>query len=232
MTQPLSLWLSTLPPEWMEGCDTRAIDRARAAHETAGRHYHTWDHVVACVERLKTFPTAEPRIVFLALVFHDAVYVPGRSDNEQVSAALARETLSSMCAITATELDIIERMILATRDHHALSGTLTADEVVILDLDLSVLGGSRDEYAHYATAIHDEYVPAAATEAQFRIGRTEFLRRMLAMPHVFLTAEGRGRWDDAARANIAWEITELTRRQGFLERWVSAIRRVMAGAAL
>jgi predicted metal-dependent HD superfamily phosphohydrolase len=137
-----------------------------------------------------------------------------------------------MCDITATELDAIERMILATRDHHALSGTLSADEAVILDLDLSVLGGSRDEYVRYAKAIHDEYVPAAATESQFRIGRTEFLRRMLALPNVFLTAEGRRRWDDPARANIAWEITELTARQGFLERWISAIRRAMAGAML
>jgi predicted metal-dependent HD superfamily phosphohydrolase len=228
MTQPLSVWLATLPPEWMEGCDVRAIDRARAAHETAGRHYHTWEHAVACVERLKTFPSAQPRIVFLALVFHDAIYVPGRTDNEQASAALARDTLQATCTVTAAELDAIERMILATRDHHGLSGTLSADEAVILDLDLSILGASREEYARYARAVHDEYVPAAATEAQFRIGRTEFLRKMLAMPHVFITAEGRHRWDTAARGNIAREITELTAQQGVIERWVSAVRRSMS----
>jgi hypothetical protein len=55
---------------------------------------------------------------------------------------------------------------------------------------------------------------------------------MLEMPHVFVTAEGRGRWDTRARANIAWEIGELTARQGVLERWVSAIRRVMRSAML
>ena len=232
MTPSLSVWLSTLPLEWIEGCDARAIDRARAAYETAGRHYHTWEHVVACVERLKTFPSAQPRIVFLALVFHDAVYVPGRTDNEQASAELACETLTSLCAVTASELDAVERMILATRDHHALSGTLSADEAVILDLDLSVLGAPREEYARYATAIHDEYVPVAATEAQFRIGRTEFLRRMLAMPHIFLTAEGRRRWDEMARANLAWEVAELAARQGLIERWISAIRRAMSVAVL
>jgi predicted metal-dependent HD superfamily phosphohydrolase len=133
-----------------------------------------------------------------------------------------------MCAVTSAELDAIERMILATRDHHALSGTLSAEEAVILDLDLSILGASREEYARYAKAIHDEYVPAAATDAQFRIGRTEFLRRMLGMPHVFLTVEGRRRWDVAARDNLAWEIAELTSRQGVLERWISAIRSVVA----
>jgi len=228
MTQPITAWLATLPSEWTAGCDVRAIDRARAAYETTGRHYHTWEHVVACVERLKTFPSVQPRTVFLALVFHDAIYVPGRTDNEQVSAALAHETLLSMCTITADDLDAIERMILATRDHHALSGTLSAEEAVILDLDLSVLGASREEYARYAYAIHAEYVPAAATEAQFRIGRTEFLHRMLAMPHIFLTAEGRHRWDETARANLAWEIGDLTARQGVLERWVSSIRRAIS----
>lgn len=227
MTQPLTTWLATLPPEWLEGCDAGVIERARAAHETRGRHYHTWAHVVACVERLKSFPSAQPRVVFLALVFHDAVYVPGRKDNEQASAALARETLSAACTVTSAEVDAIERMILATRDHHALSGTLSADEAVILDLDLSVLGASREEYALYATAIHDEYVPAAATDAQFRIGRTEFLRGMLAMPHVFLTGEGRRRWDGAARENIRWEVAELTSRQGVLERWIAAIRQAV-----
>ncbi|MEO5813801.1 MAG: metal-dependent phosphohydrolase [Gemmatimonadaceae bacterium] len=179
------------------------------------------------MERLRTFPSAEPRIVFLALVFHDAIYVPGRSDNEQASAALARDTLSSMCRVGGAELEAIERMIVATTDHHALAGTLSAHEAVILDLDLSILGASRDEYARYARQIHNEYVPAATTDARFRIGRAEFLQRMLTLPHVFLTAEGRRRWDDAARANIAWELAELTKQQGLVERLVSAARRVM-----
>ncbi len=222
-----SAWLATIPPEWIEGCDPRVFDRARGAYETPARHYHTWDHVVTCVERLGTLPCAQPRLVFLALVFHDAIYVAGRPDNERASAQLARETLLAMCSVSASDLDAIERMILATRDHHGLAGTLTADEQVILDVDLSVLGSPREEYARYAKAIHDEYVPAAATDARFRIGRAEFLEAMLGMPHVFLTAEGRRRWDAAARANLAWEVGALTQGQGLLEGLVSTVRRLM-----
>lgn len=201
--------MASLPSEWTDGCDTRAFDIARAAYESPGRHYHNWDHVVACVDKLKGIPCENPRLLFLALVFHDAIYVPGRTDNEVESAVLARETLSALCSITALELDAIERMILATRDHHALAGTLSADEAVLLDIDLSILGASREEYAHYARAIRDEYVPAAATDTQFRIGRLDFLRRLISMPHVFLTEEGQRRWGDAARANLAWEAEEL-----------------------
>ncbi|MEO8334276.1 MAG: hypothetical protein ABI664_04855 [bacterium] len=227
MTQPLTAWLATLPPDWMAGCNARAFDVAQAAYSKPARHYHTWEHVVACVERLRTFPCANARLVFLALVFHDAIYVAGRTDNEQASATLARETLSPMCSVSASDLDAIERMILATRDHHGMSGTLSADELVVLDLDLSMLGASREEYARYAQQIHDEYVPAATTDARFRIGRTEFLEQMLKLPHVFLTAEGRRRWDAAARANLVWEVAELTSQQGVVEKVVSAIRRVL-----
>jgi predicted metal-dependent HD superfamily phosphohydrolase len=95
----------------------------------------------------------------------------------------------------------------------------------MLDIDLSILAASHKDYARYAREIRDEYVPAAATPARFRIGRLEFLRRVLSMPHIFLTTEAQRRWDDAARANMAWEVAELTGEQGLLERGISAIRK-------
>ena len=224
-TFSLTAWLAAVPTVWTDGCDPRAIERAHAAYQSPGRHYHTWDHVVACVERLKTFHCDNPRLIFLALVFHDAIYVAGRHDNEQKSTDLARDTLSTMCAVAAEDIGSIERMILATRDHHAQASTLRDDEKTMLDIDLSILGATRHDYARYAAAVHDEYVPAAATDMQFRIGRLEFLRRTLAMPHLFLTAEGRRRWEEPARANIAWEIAELVGQQGLIERGISAVRK-------
>ena len=79
-------WYASLPPEWIEGLPETIFDRARAAHETPCRHYHTWDHALACVEEMRSIPCEVPRTVLLALAFHDAVYVPGRSDNESQSA--------------------------------------------------------------------------------------------------------------------------------------------------
>jgi len=80
----------------------------------------------------------------------------------------------------------------------------------MLDIDLSILGAQRADYARYAKAIHDEWVPAVTSELFFRIGRAKFLRGMLAAPHVYLTPIARERWDAAARANMAWEIAQLT----------------------
>jgi predicted metal-dependent HD superfamily phosphohydrolase len=211
----------------MAGVDVGALERARAAYQSPGRHYHTWEHVLACVEHLRSTSCENPRAVFLALVFHDAVYVAGASDNEEQSARLAREVLSASGSLDAAELADIERMIRSTQHHHAHAGA-SADEMTLLDIDLSILAAPREEYARYARAIHDEWVPVPASDAAFRIGRVEFLRGMLAAPHVYLTGVAQQRWDQAARANMAWEVGELTSRQGMMERAVSTIRSLFA----
>ena len=223
----LPQWIASLPIDWTRGCDTNSLERARGAYDSPGRHYHTWRHVERCVELLGTFSCENPRAVFLALVFHDAIYVPGRQDNEAQSAALARAELAISASIPAPELDEIARMILATSDHHAYASR-TPDEATMLDIDLSILGASRDEYRDYARAIFDEYVPAVASEARFRIGRLEFLYKTAAMEHIFLTAHAQDRWDETARANLAWEIHSLSEQQGLAERSISAIRNALS----
>jgi predicted metal-dependent HD superfamily phosphohydrolase len=206
----LSDWIASLPRDWTLGLDAALLDRARSAYQSAGRYYHTWEHVHACVEHLRSTPCEHPRLVFLALVFHDAVYVAGRGDNEEQSARLAREALSESGSLDDADLAAVERMILKTKNHHAHIGDATADEAAMLDIDLSILAAPRDEYARYARAIHDEWVPAAASDAAFRIGRLDFLRRLLAAPHVYLTPEGRRRWDAAAHRNLEWEMDQIT----------------------
>jgi predicted metal-dependent HD superfamily phosphohydrolase len=208
----LSSWLSSLPTDWTSGCDQACFERAWSSYNSPGRRYHTWQHVLTCVTHLKTFSLGQPRIAFLALVFHDAVYVPGRSDNEEQSASLARAALATQRSISVADLAAIERMILATKDHHAHAQMATADEATVLDIDLSILGAPRANYAWYAQAIHDEYVPAATTDPEFRVGRMSFLQRMLGLRDVYLTPEGRARWNEPARMNMTWEIEALEPR--------------------
>lgn len=210
-SDPLAAWLASIPVRWAAGCDERVFAAARESYDSPGRHYHTWHHVLDCVEQLRTFTCRRPRAVFLALVFHDAVYVPGRSDNEAKSAAFALATLSAFAAVPEAECASIERMILATRDHHANHGTLSDDEATMLDIDLSILAAVPTRYADYAREIHDEYCPAVVSEAEYRVGRKAFLDRLAATPHIFLTVAGRRRWEAAARENIGREVAALRR---------------------
>jgi predicted metal-dependent HD superfamily phosphohydrolase len=206
------------------------VETAHAAHQSPGRHYHGWAHVTRCVDQLGTLPVGAPRAVFLAILFHDAVYTAGASDNERRSAALAMETLAARCTLplplSDAELRSIERMILATRDHHGLADTLGADEQTMLDIDLSILGAPWDEYAAYARGVREEYVPEVTTDAGFRIGRSQFLSGMLGRALVFLTPEGRRRWDDRARDNMQRELEELGGQPGFAMRWLLKVRQL------
>src|SRR5690606_4689790 len=62
------------------------------------RHYHTLEHVAGCLAGLDAYRVLAERSeeVELALWFHDAVYVPWKSDNEERSAELAERWLEAM----------------------------------------------------------------------------------------------------------------------------------------
>ncbi|HEY2376068.1 MAG TPA: hypothetical protein VGH98_08850 [Gemmatimonadaceae bacterium] len=226
--QDLARWLATLPDDWTRGVDLSVIERVYRAYQSPGRHYHTWEHVTACTEQLRSVACERPRIVFLALLFHDAIYVAGRSDNEVRSAQLACDVLGANQSLTKEELTTIEGLILATKNHHARIGVGGLDEAALLDIDLSILAAPRDEYMRYARQIHDEWVPAVASDAEFRIGRVVFLSRVLAAPHVYLTANGQRRWNQAARDNMLWELDTLRQQQSWVERIVLLIQRLIA----
>ncbi|MGV7705362.1 HD domain-containing protein, partial [Mycobacterium kansasii] len=83
--------------------------------------------------------------VELAAWFHDAVYEIGRDDNEDRSAALARQLLAE-----STDRDEVARLVLATKSHKVAADDVNA--AVLSDADLSVLGAPALRYRQYADA--------------------------------------------------------------------------------
>ena len=219
-------WLHTLPFEWAQGCPEQVFYEAREAYRSPGRYYHTWEHVVDCVEKLRSMTVEAPRTVFLALVFHDAVYVPGRKDNEALSADLADDVLREHTAIPEGERDAIRKIILATRNHVPEQGA-SHDLRTALDIDMSILGADCESYDAYVAGVKAEYVPAGATEAQFKAGRAAFLSKLLTSRAMFTTEEGKARWQAQARANVALELAELTQHETLKQRvlrWLASRR--------
>src|SRR6185436_9293929 len=72
-------------------------EKLTAAYAEPQRHYHNQQHIAECLaefDRARHL-TQQPVELELALWFHDAVYEPKASDNEEQSAALAQHCLEA-----------------------------------------------------------------------------------------------------------------------------------------
>src|SRR5258708_10802834 len=78
------------------------LDRVAEAYGAPPRVHHTFAHVLDVAQRFEEVARGpgwrRPREVYIAVLFHDAVYVAGRRDNEARSAELAREVVAQHMA--------------------------------------------------------------------------------------------------------------------------------------
>ncbi|MEU7345398.1 hypothetical protein ABZ778_16010 [Streptomyces bacillaris] len=170
------------------------------------RRYHTTAHLTAVLDRIDTLaPYADDvHAVRLAAWFHDAVYRPDRTENEERSAALAERALPEAGVGEAVTAEAA-RLVRLTVTHDPAEGD--RDGEVLCDADLAVLAGGPQEYAAYAAQVREEYgfVPDEA----FRAGRAAVLRQLLALPRLFRTPYGAAEWEERARHNLATELELL-----------------------
>lgn len=170
------------------------------------RRYHTVDHLIAVLDRVDELAhhADDPDAVRLAAWFHDAVYLPERSTNEERSARLAERALPEAGLAPARTAEVA-RLVRLTIDHDP------ADEDhngrVLCDADLAVLAGGPQAYAAYAAAVREEY--AFVPDEVFRTGRADVLRQLLSLERLFKTPTGHDRWEAVARRNLATELELL-----------------------
>lgn len=187
-----------------------------ARYAAPQRVYHSPSHVLSVLHVLATLCHPQPPTlaVQLAAFFHDAIYDPTATpnENELQSARLATESLGALgvhaCVVTA-----VASLIEATAGH-VVNGSPGCPE--FLDADLCILGSAEGAYDTYAQAIRAEY--SHVPDAAFRSGRAAILHRFLNRDMLFYTAAGRGMYEEQARKNLAREIQRLEeggRAQGF-----------------
>ncbi|OON72305.1 HD domain-containing protein [Streptomyces tsukubensis] len=170
------------------------------------RVYHSTDHLVAVLDHVDTLAehAEDADAVRLAAWFHDAVYRPDRSENEERSAALAERALTE-AGVPAPRTAEVARLVRLTVTHDPAEGD--TDGEVLCDADLAVLAGAPDAYAAYASAVRAEY--AFVPDEAFREGRASVLRQLLALPRLFRTPYGTREWEARARQNLATELELL-----------------------
>ncbi|MFC8759150.1 hypothetical protein ACFUAG_00285 [Streptomyces sp. NPDC057193] len=176
------------------------------------RRYHTVDHLQAVLDRIDELTDqggegGELELVRLAAWFHDAVYRPDRSENEERSAALAEKALTE-AGLTAHEVTEVARLVRLTTTHDPDQGDLNGE--TLCDADLAILATDPDTYRGYTQAVREEY--GFVPEEAFRAGRAAVLRQLLGLPRLFRTPYGAAVWEEKARENLEKELAELTAR--------------------
>ena len=176
-----------------------------AAYSEQHRFYHNLTHLRECLMALDasgTEPTAA-RIVETALWFHDAVYDPRASDNEERSAELAGRSLRDG-KVPAEVVDRVRRLILATKTHESDG---QAEQALMLDVDLSILGSEPIRFSEYERQIRQEYswVPLEV----FVPKRIEILEKFLNRPRVFHLPWFYDRLESRTRSNLKNSLTLL-----------------------
>ncbi|WP_329572727.1 HD domain-containing protein [Streptomyces sp. NBC_01361] len=175
------------------------------------RRYHTTTHLKAVLDQIDVLEdhADDPALVRLAAWFHDAVYLPERSTNEERSARLAERALSE-AGLTDQQIDEVSRLVLLTVTHDPDEDDHNGE--VLCDADLAILAAAPDAYAAYAAAVREEY--GFVPDEPFREGRAAVLQQLLALPRLFRTPYGAAHWEERARENLTAELDLLTPQTG------------------
>ena len=184
---------------------TAAIAEVLSAHEEPARRYHDLLHLTECfelVDAMADLSPSERSAVELSIWFHDLIYDPTATDNEQRSAAQAGAFLRD-----AGRPDVAPAVVEAiemTAGHAPITRNPIIDAVH--DADLGILGASAERYDEYAAAIRLEY--GHVSDEDFREGRSRILRSFLAMPDIYVRPDMAAR-EIEARRNLEREVRAL-----------------------
>lgn len=182
-------------------------DNLLARWQEPQRRYHTLAHLTAVLDHVDVLEeyADDPDAVRLAAWFHDAVYLPDRSENEERSARLAERALPE-AGVPAGKTAEVARLVRLTVTHSPAGDD--RDGQVLCDADLAILASPPSAYAAYTAAVRQEYhfVPDDA----FREGRAAILRQLLDLPRLFHTPHGRREWEATARYNLTGELEMLS----------------------
>jgi len=204
----------TLAPMMLPAEQQAALERLYA---TPPRAYHNFSHVQEVLRHYAAVAQGpgwtQPGEVYLAVLYHDAIYQAGRRDNEARSAELAIEHIERWLPDAGVDTARVARLIEFTARHGQLTAAefeqdAAADDIKhFLDCDMAILGSEPAMFDAYDRGIAAEYrghVPGWL----FKINRRRFLKTLLASERIFLSDFFHARYDAQARVNLRRAVNE------------------------
>jgi len=177
-----------------------------AAYQAPPRAYHNIHHVHEVAAHYEHVATSagwqQPKEVYLAVLYHDAIYQAGRKDNEARSAEMAvasvAKYLGDECIDTAKLAALIE---LTARHGHLEPDGFDNDTKHFLDCDMAILGSEPEQFLAYDKAIASEY-RGKLPGWMFQFYRRKFLRGLLDSRRIYLSDLFFASHEAKARANV------------------------------
>ncbi len=177
----------------------------------SGRHYHGLDHLADLwvqhrrLSRGGRFAKpAAKRLIAAAIVYHDAIYDPRRSDNETASAALWRRHAGLAARLPRRDIAQVAEAIEATGRHAAgelANGHCNAITHWLLDLDLVSIGAAYYRFQSNTAGLRAEsdFIPARDWQRQSK----KFLSALAQRKQLFYSLRISRAFETVARVNLA-----------------------------
>jgi predicted metal-dependent HD superfamily phosphohydrolase len=169
------------------------------------RYYHTLQHLDNLLIQLALVRNEIQNwdAILFSMFYHDIIYSPLRSDNEEKSAVLAEQRMKQI-SVGPETIELCKVQILSTRSHLFSPDN---DTNYFTDADLSVLGADRAQYIRYCTQIRKEY--SMYPDLVYKPGRKKVLAHFLGMPRIYKTHFFYNKLEEQARQNLQWELHSL-----------------------
>lgn len=174
----------------------------KESYSSTKRHYHTLKHLENILAQLNEVKeqVQDWQTILFTLYYHDVIYKPLRSDNEEQSADLAAKRMKQI-SVSDQKIKLCREQILATKAH---SKTANADTNYFIDADLSIFGHPWETYLEYCNNIRKEY--SIYPDLVYIPGRKKVINHFLTMDRIFKTPFFYNKFELQAKQNLKKEI--------------------------
>lgn len=172
-------------------------------YSAKSRYYHNLKHLENIFTELDKVESKIKDLdtLLFAIYYHDIIYIPTKSDNEHQSALICERRISQT---SFTKLSHTLAQIEAIKEHKLSNDN---DTNILMDLDLSILGKSPEEYEKYCKNIRKEY--HIYPDFMYRKGRKKVLENILGLDSIYKTDFFKQEFETQAKENLINELNQL-----------------------
>jgi predicted metal-dependent HD superfamily phosphohydrolase len=174
-------------------------------YSNSKRHYHTLCHIENVLQQLLPVKQdiKEWNTLLFSVFYHDVIYNPLKTENEEKSAAFAANRME-LISVPQPLINNCVNQIMATKKHAA---SADSDTNYFIDADLSILGQDWEMYCTYFRQVRKEY--RLYPDIIFVPGRKKVVQHFLQMERIFKTEHFFTKYELQAKENLQQELDAL-----------------------